>query len=98
MTTHRFIWEVLCWVPRFLAYVVAIVGLGGVIGTILFPVVGLLLGMDYPVSHMALKGLHDGSFFFGVWAPGVSFVACVIQAHNRNRESDPTCGKQLSNQ
>ncbi len=74
------------WAGRFLAYVAAIVLAGGIVGGVLFPLLGVTLRMEYPVAHMARRGFLDLSFYALIWAPAISLVACVMQARSRSRE------------
>jgi hypothetical protein len=74
----------LCWLGLWLGLVCLICLGGAVAGAVLFPAVGLLLGMDLTAGEMARNGLLDGGFLALIWAPGVSFVACLMRAH-RNR-------------
>ena len=70
------------WIGWFLAYFVAIVAVGGLIGVILFPLIGTLFSVDHPVGQLALSGLKQLSFLFGIWAPAVSIVICVMRARS----------------
>ncbi|MGC9452065.1 MAG: hypothetical protein ACP5I4_11530 [Oceanipulchritudo sp.] len=75
------------WFAFWLLLVAGITLAGAILGAVLFPVAGLLLGMDLEVPRMARNGWFDGGFLALIWAPGISFVACLMRAHRRYRES-----------
>ena len=73
------------WVFLWLLLALAICWAGAVSGGLLFPVAGLLLRMDLPVREMVLNGLLDGGFLALIWAPGLSFVVCLMWGHGKGR-------------
>lgn len=73
------------WFFRWLALVLIITAGGAVIGAVLFSVVGLAFQMDYRLSELLRNGLRDGGFYAFIWAPGVSFVLCVMKAYKNSR-------------
>jgi amino acid transporter len=73
------------WCVGWLLLVVAIVAAGAVAGALLYPLFGTLLGMDLSVREMFLNGVLDGGFYAMIWAPGVSFVACLMGANWKRR-------------
>jgi len=75
------------WIAIWLALTVGFVVSGGILGSILFPIVGLLAGMEYPVMEMLRNGAFDGAFLALIWAPGGSFVICLMLAKKRKSES-----------
>jgi uncharacterized membrane protein YhaH (DUF805 family) len=74
------------WLGCFLIYVVAIAAAGGVFGSVMFPLFGKLLSVDRTVGQLAFSGLRQFSFLFGIWAPAISIVICVMRAHRRAAE------------
>jgi len=60
---------------------------GGLLGSVLFPVVGSLLGMDLTLPEMAGNGFRDGAFYAFIWAPGASFVAVVMAVHEKRKSA-----------
>jgi hypothetical protein len=68
------------WFGRWLFMVLAICLAGALAGGLLFPLFGHLLGMDLGTGEMIRNGIHDGAFLALIWAPGISFVACLMLA------------------
>lgn len=79
----------LSWAGRWLAYVLLMMLTGGILGCIGFLAIGPLITTDYSLRFLAWRGFYDGAFWFMVWAPGVSFVICVIQARQRSGRTTP---------
>lgn len=77
------------WLGLFLLYVVAIISLGALIGTISFLVFGkIFVGMEF--GELALRGMRYGAQYFGVWAPSIAIVLCVMRAWKRSQQKkDP---------
>jgi hypothetical protein len=73
------------WCAVWSLLVVAIVAAGAIAGSVLYPLVGTLLQMELSVREMFINGVFDGGFYALIWAPGVSFVACIMGAHWKNR-------------
>jgi len=67
--------------------VLLIVSAGALIGAILFPLAGVLLGMDYTLAEMALNGIKDGGFYGLIWAPGAAFIWGVVEAHHNTSQN-----------
>ena len=76
---------ILSVLARFLFLTTAITLAGALVGALLFIVVGTLFGMDLTPAQLIRNGLFDGGFFALIWAPGISFVTLIIQAHKRRR-------------
>jgi len=64
-----------------------IVAFGAVAGALIFPAAGFLLGMDLEPLIMIRNGVLDGGFYALIWAPGISFVVCVMAIHKRGSEN-----------
>lgn len=69
------------WIGRWHLLVLAITAGGAVAGCLLFVVIGSLARLDYSFAELARNGLSDGGFYALIWAPGISLVICVMQAH-----------------
>ena len=67
--------------------VLLIVLCGALLGSVLFPVAGLLLRMELTVAEMILNGVKDGGFYALIWAPGVAFIWGVTEAHRKAARS-----------
>lgn len=77
--------SVLFWSGAWVAGVLAICSAGALAGALLFPVAGHLLGMDLRTGEMIRNGAFDGGFLALIWAPGLSFVGCLMWGHGRSR-------------
>lgn len=71
------------WLALFLGIVAELVLIGGILGALLFPFIGTLIGYDATLATMAKNGARDGAFWFFVWAPGISFVTCAHLLYRR---------------
>ena len=77
--------QVVYWIVLWLGLVLLICLGGALAGALLFPVGGWLLGMDLTAAEMLRNGVMDGGFLALIWAPGVSFVVCLMQANRRHQ-------------
>lgn len=71
------------WISWFVFYLAAIVACGGIIGSVLYAIVGML---SHPDLHWTLRlqyGFSDGSKYAGVWAVGLSLVLCVMKGYKK---------------
>ena len=75
------------WFLGWCLLTLAITACGAVIGALLFPVGGWLFGMDLEFATMVRNGLSDGGFFAMIWAPGLSFVLCLIAFNRKSRHN-----------
>lgn len=73
------------WCAGWFLLLGVIVAAGAMAGSVLYPLVGSLLRMDLSVPDMFLNGVFDGGFYALIWAPGISFVACLMGAHWKRR-------------
>ena len=98
--SDRLGWRSWKWVAWWHLLVFGLILAGGFVGSLLFLLVGTLPRLDYTASEMAFNGLRDGAFFALIWAPGISLVACVMQAYRRNRDdqnpAEAGCGTSNS--
>lgn len=76
------------WSVGWLLLAAVIISTGALLGSLLYPIAGTLLGMDLSLREMWLNGVFDGGFYALIWAPGVSFVACLMAANWKRRNSD----------
>lgn len=79
------------WLGLFLLYVAAIVSLGAILGMVSFLVFGkIFVGMGF--GELALRGARYGAQYFGVWAPSVAIVLCVMRAWklSQGKNDDPS--------
>lgn len=63
-----------------MGYTLGIIGLGTILGAILFPLVGHLAGVDKTTLSLISMGIYDGGFYAMIWAPGTALVICVYLA------------------
>lgn len=68
--------------------VFAWIALGAVIGAVLFPLLGPLLGHRGSAMELLRHGLRFGSFYFMIWAPGLSLVLTVMKGY-REKKAEP---------
>jgi hypothetical protein len=75
------------WIATWHLMVAGIVAMGGLVGALLFPLIGSFARMDYTVVAMLRRGLLDGAFYALIWAPGISFVWCAVRARRQVADS-----------
>ena len=61
-----------------LVLTVAIIACGAVVGAISFPIGGIIFGYEMEIRAMIHNGILDGGFYAMIWAPGISFVVCIM--------------------
>jgi hypothetical protein len=89
----RAAWRALWWVRLWHGWVVLMVLAGAVLGALLFPLGGLVFGVDLSIGRFVLAGLRDGAFYAFIWAPGISLILCFMLGYERARRvsgRDPT--------
>lgn len=74
------------WISLFTVYSAAIITTAAILGGILYPLTGILLGFDYSLYLMAQNGVADLSHLALIWAPGIAIVLCFIKAHRQKQE------------
>ncbi|MDP0499763.1 MAG: hypothetical protein Q7P63_06640 [Verrucomicrobiota bacterium JB022] len=72
----------------FPVYVVAIVAAGALLGAILHLGFGLIF-TERTAGFLLRKGLFNGAFYAFIWSIGLSFVICIVQAHEAKRTASP---------
>ncbi|GHC05200.1 hypothetical protein [Cerasicoccus arenae] len=86
MSNSRQIPGFVYWPFCFLGYYAAVVLVGAIIGALGFSLIGALTNPDLTMAHRAMLGVGNGGELAGkVWAPAISLVLCVMQAHRRNQ-------------
>lgn len=83
------------WIGIGLLIVLAMVTAGGLLGGLLYPLVGTLIGKDLTVLRMVRLGFMDGAFYALIWAPGMSIVLCIAGAYEKKRDLSAGGGKAL---
>jgi len=69
----------------------AMITLGGaLVGSVIFPVVGSLAGMDLTVGEMARNGARQIGFLTFIWAVGIAIVMAFQRAHRLSRAQRPS--------
>jgi hypothetical protein len=71
------------WAARaggFLFTVVELVALGALLGAILFPMAGHLIGSHKTTAELIVFGAKTLGFYFFVWAPGIALVREFMRA------------------
>ena len=71
------------WAARaggFLFTVIGIVALGALLGAIIFPLVGRLIGSHKTTAELVVFGARTLGFYFFVWAPGIALVREFMRA------------------
>ena len=98
LTLPFLLWSLFKWGTHFLVYTAGFIALGALLGALLFPLAGLLLGMDLTISQMIVNGARDGGFYFCMWGPGLAFLYTVMQVHDdwTGRTTIPWKKKQSS--
>jgi hypothetical protein len=74
------------WALHFLVWTLGIIALGAALGSVIFPVVGLIAGIEKPAGDLALTGARTLGFYFMVWAPGIGLVLTVKNEYERRRQ------------
>lgn len=77
----RAIW----WMCRWVGMVAALSLTGGVIGCAIFSLVALIFSFERSFASLALQGFRDGAFYVFIWAPGLAFILCAMEAHGPER-------------
>ncbi len=77
------------WPLRFLIYFIGVVVFLGLSGAVVFLLVGALTNPDKVALERFLHGFRLGVELGGkVWAPAISLVLCVMQAHSERQKAN----------
>jgi len=71
------------WSVYAAAWILGLVVIGTILGTILFPLGGLMLGAKRSSTELFIRGARFGSFYFLIWAPAIAISACVMRAYRK---------------
>ncbi len=69
---------------------------GALVGSVIFPVVGSLAGMDLTAGEMARNGARQLGFLTFIWAVGIAIVMAFQRAH-RLRHAQRPAGSSPAN-
>lgn len=73
------------WSLYFLSWTGGVIAAGTVLGAVLFPLIGKLIGAQFTVGELALTGAKTLGFYFMLWAPGLALVLTVKRAYEQPR-------------
>ncbi|MCC5839481.1 MAG: hypothetical protein JJT96_05085 [Opitutales bacterium] len=73
------------WMCRWVGMVAGLSLAGGMIGCALFSLAALVFSFDRSFASLAFQGFRDGAFYVFIWAPGLAFILCVMEAHGPER-------------
>lgn len=71
------------WIGWFLVYFFGIIALGGVVGGVLYSLVGMLTHPALSWGERFMFGVRDGSFYAGIWSFAISLVICVMRGYRQ---------------
>lgn len=75
-----FLTEIFLWLCRAVFFTALVMGVGGVLGMLLYPLGALVFGTGARGwSGVVLLGLQHGQQWTGVWAGGLAFVFCWME-------------------
>lgn len=60
-----------------------LIAMGTVLGMILFPLGGLVVGAERTPLELLVRGAKFGSFWFLLWAPAIAITATVMRAYRQ---------------
>jgi len=78
--------KLLRWIVFWVLIVAGMCLQGALVGAILFPLAGSLLGMEMSLTEMAHNGIKEGAFLAFIWAPGTATMACFMRIHSQRPE------------
>ena len=87
--------KILRWFSLWLLIVAGMCLQGALVGGVLFPLAGSLLGMDLGLREMVLNGIKDGAFLALIWAPGTGIIVCFMRSHYAGGNSAINGGNAL---
>lgn len=76
------------WAWYALGLITGITALGAAIGAVVFPLWGLVFGLERGAGELAVAGMRTLGFYFLIWAPGIALVLCVKRAYEARRGQD----------
>lgn len=69
------------WALHALLWIAGLPALGALIGMLVFPLWGLVFGLQKTPGELAVFGARTLAFYFFIWAPGVALVLGVKRAY-----------------
>lgn len=78
--------KAIVWMSLWHGMLLLTVGVGGILGMILYSFGGLILPLEASWRGLLVAGARDGAFYFLIWAPGGALVACVMLAAKERKE------------
>ncbi|HEY0944591.1 MAG TPA: hypothetical protein VGD81_04960 [Opitutaceae bacterium] len=73
------------WSLYWLLWTSGVIAAGTLLGVLLFPLVGKLIGARFTVGELAITGAKTLGFYFALWAPGLAIVLTVKRAYEQRR-------------
>jgi hypothetical protein len=73
------------WSLYFLLWTIGLIAVGTVAGTLLFPLVGTLIGAQFTLGELAINGAKMLGFYFMLWAPGLALVMTIKRAYEQRK-------------
>ena len=80
--------SILFYIGYVLGWTAAISAGGAVVGAILFPIVGSLIGKEMTVTAMILSGARQIGFLTFIWAFGIAVVMAFQRAYKKRHPHD----------
>lgn len=74
------------WLVFWLGQTLGMVLIGALLGIVFFPLVGLAFGAPYSAADLMMHGAYNLGFYALIWAPGLSFILCVMRSHRKHHE------------
>lgn len=74
------------WVGYWARWVLTIVGMGALLGTVMMSLVALFWRPESLGEFVWKKGVLNGAFYGLIWAPGVAFVLAAMRAKGKRKE------------
>ena len=74
------------WALHFLVWTAGTIAVGAALGTVIFPLVGWLAGLEHTPGNLALTGARTLGFYFMIWAPGLALVLTVKNEYERRSQ------------
>lgn len=76
------------WAWHALLVFFGVIACGAVLGAVVFPLWGLVFGLDYSVLELTVKGVRTMGFYFFMWAPGMALVLGVKRAYEAKQAEE----------
>lgn len=73
------------WLGWWVIFTFGFILIGGLLGSLLYLVLGFWLLPEGDLAYRLSKGFTNGGFYFMIWAGGLGIVLCVVKAHREGR-------------